>query len=157
MKTDLLIEKVREKTEEILPGPGYFVVRISLAGGQGKKKLEVLVDGDKGIDIGVCSGISRRLSEWLDNHSVIDGSYELEVGSPGIDFPMQTIRQFRKNLGRKVKVVKNDNSVVKGRLAGVTGDSIAIEVEGRPNDQPGMVEELLLSQIRKSTVIVSLK
>ena len=152
-----MIEQVREKAGEVLPDPSYFVVQVSLAGGQGKKKLEVLVDGDHGIDIGVCSGISRRLSEWLDNHVMIDGSYELEVGSPGIDFPMQTARQFRKNIGRKIKVVKNDNSVVKGVLTGVAGDHIAIEVEGKSRERSGIAEQLLLSQIRKSTVIVSLK
>ena len=141
----------------MLPDKNYFIVRVSLTGSKGHRRLEILADGDHGIDIDVCSRLSRDLSDWLDSKSLIDGHYVLEVGSPGTDYPLDTPRQYKKNLGRMLKIVKNDGSVVKGKLAGIETAGIALEADQNKKSSAPRIENIGFDQIRKSTVIVSLK
>ena len=157
LKVDTLINDIREKTEELLPGKNYFVVEVSFSGGKGYRKLKILIDSDQGIDIDACSTLSRELSEWLDLGDLIEGPFTLEVGSPGIDYPLSMPRQFRKNLGRIIKVVKNDHMVSRGKLLGVDDQGIVIGEEGRSQKQDAMTERIDFGEIMKATVIVSFK
>ena len=141
----------------MLPGEQYFVVNVSLKGNRGRQLLEVLVDGDEGIDIGTCSRLSRELSEWLDRTDLIKGHYVLEVGSPGVDFPLSSERQYKRNIGRKLKVVLNDNSVISGRLEKVELDGIELFVKEKGKKAGGKSLNIGFEEIRKSTVIVSIK
>jgi ribosome maturation factor RimP len=154
---EALIGKIREKVEEMLPGKNYFVVNISLKGSRGRKLLEVLVDGDEGIDIGTCSRISRDLSEWLDASDLIEGRYVLEVGSPGVDYPLSSGRQYSRNIGKELNIILNDNSVIKGKLVKVEKGGITVEVKEKEKSIGEKTLNIGMEEIRKSTVIVSLK
>jgi ribosome maturation factor RimP len=154
---DTLINEIREKAEGMLPDKSFFVVSVSLTGSKGRRRLELLADGDHGIDIDVCSKLSRELSDWLDNNNLIDGPYILEVGSPGTDYPIVSLRQYKKNIGRLLKVEKNDNTEIKGKLFEVDETGITVEIQSN-NKKAESVKELIgFNQIRKSTVIVSFK
>jgi ribosome maturation factor RimP len=48
-----------------------------------------------------------------------DSPFTLEVTSPGVDRPLTLVRHWHKNLNRLVKVVKQDGSVVNGRITSV--------------------------------------
>jgi ribosome maturation factor RimP len=110
----------------------------------------VLVDGDQGITIDQCGDLNRALSEELDRTDWFKDSYMLEVGTPGLDHPLKLKRQYRKNTGRQLKVVKSDGSVVKGRLKSVEEDGIVMEA-GEESASVGF------SEIRKALVQVSFK
>jgi len=75
--------------EPVLPGDQYFLVDVITKGNRGSQKIIVLVDGDDGISVDVCSRISRSLSRELDELDFVEGKYTLEVSSPGIDYPQQ--------------------------------------------------------------------
>ena len=47
--------------------------------------LRYYVDKEGGIDINSCEAFSRAISDVLDEADPIDGSYTLEVSSPGIE------------------------------------------------------------------------
>ena len=55
------------------------------------------------------------------------GSFSLEVSSPGIDKPLKLQRQYLKNTGRNVEILFNDDSVKSGRLLQVSNDDIILE------------------------------
>ncbi|HLF33732.1 MAG TPA: ribosome maturation factor RimP [Cyclobacteriaceae bacterium] len=152
-----LIKEIRERTEELLPGENYFVVDVSLTGGKGSRKLKILVDGDQGIDIDACSRISRELSDWLDQKEPIEGPFTLEVGSPGIDYPLSTPRQFRKNLGRMIKVLKSGQLITRGVLKEVDDRGIVIVEPAEKEGKEGLAESIDFGEILKATVIVSFK
>jgi ribosome maturation factor RimP len=155
---ETLINEIREQAEGMLPDKSYFIVRVSLTGSKGHRRLEILADGDHGIDIDVCSRLSRDLSEWLDSKNLIDEHYVLEVGSPGIDYPLDTPRQYKKNIGRMLKIIKNDGSVVKGKLKGIENTGITVEADQeKKRSAPTRVVNIGFDQIRKSTVFVSFK
>ena len=156
---EALIGNVREKVEEMLPGKQYFVVNVSLKGSRGRQLLEVLVDGDEGIDIGTCSRLSRELSAWLDGGELMKGRYTLEVGSPGVDYPLSSERQYKRNIGRELKVVMKDDSVVQGKLLKAESGGIQLEVTEKGKGKKAVVKSLNIDmkEIRKSTVIVAIK
>ena len=67
--------------------------------------MRVVADRDEGIDLETCALVSRELSRMLDADDPIVGRYTLEVTSPGLDRSLRTPRDFRRVVGRKVRVV----------------------------------------------------
>lgn len=145
-----LNEEIKALTERHLASPEHFVVDVVVSERGGPRKVIVMVDGDQGITIDQCGDLNRALSEELDRTDWFKDSYMLEVGTPGLDHPLKLKRQYRKNTGRQLKVVKSDGSVVKGRLKSVEEDGIVMEV-GEESASVGF------SEIRKAFVQVSFK
>ena len=52
--------------------------------------------------------------------------YVLEVSSPGTDRPLRLWRHFRRNVGRLLELVVNDDTQVTGRLTRVGADSLSL-------------------------------
>lgn len=72
--------------------------------GQGKGRvLRVIVDADQ-LDIERIAELSRNLSRLLDAETDLDGAYQLEVSSPGLERKLKRPEHFRKSLGREVVV-----------------------------------------------------
>jgi ribosome maturation factor RimP len=145
-----LNEEIKTLTERHLASPEHFVVDVVVSERGGPRKVIVMVDGDQGITIDQCGDLNRALSEELDRTDWFKDSYMLEVGTPGLDHPLKLKRQYRKNTGRQLKVVKSDGSVVKGRLKSVEEDGIVMEA-GEESASIGF------SEIRKAFVQVSFK
>ena len=80
------------------------------------KRIEVYVDSDTGLDIRKCQQINRHLGILWETNPAIGEKYDLEVSSPGISRPLQMPRQYIKNVGRNLKVLKKDGSESVGLL-----------------------------------------
>ena len=66
--------------------------------------LRYYVDKEGGIDINSCEAFSRAISDVLDEADPIDGSYTLEVSSPGIERALTRDWHFEEYLGAPVNV-----------------------------------------------------
>lgn len=66
--------------------------------------LRVFIDRDGGVNIDHCEGISRPLSDILDEKDPISQSYFLEVGSAGIERELIRESHFKASLGKLVKI-----------------------------------------------------
>ena len=89
-------------------------------------KYEVFIDGDSGMTVARCQEISRYLENKLEENSVVGEKYTLEISSPGATRPLRMKRQYAKHTGRTLEVTLKDGSVLKGKLAGINGDSLQI-------------------------------
>ena len=90
--------------------------------GQGRGRvLRVTVDG-RGVDIERLAGVSRGLSRLLDHESNLEGEYQLEVTSPGLERKLRRPRHYIKSVGREV-AVKVDRDGVSETLGGVIADA----------------------------------
>ena len=87
-------------------------------------KYEVFIDGDSGVTVDRCREISRYLENKLEENSVVGEKYTLEISSPGATRPLTMKRQYAKHIGRTLKVTMKDGSTLKGKLAGINGDSL---------------------------------
>ena len=94
------VDRVRELVEPLVADAELDLYDLDLAGGV----LSVLVDAPGGADIDAISRLARSISRALDEHDPIEGSYALEVGSPGLERPLRTPRHYVGAIGSTVKV-----------------------------------------------------
>ncbi|WP_257668176.1 ribosome assembly cofactor RimP [Parapedobacter tibetensis] len=127
----LVEEKIADREDLFLVG-----VKMHSSG-----KLEVLIDGDNGVSIQDCAGISRYVGFRLEEEEAIDHAYRLEVSSPGIDTPITSIRQYRKNIGRNVQVTLQDGLVKEGKLLEAAEEHITIEETVKEKGKKAMKQQ----------------
>ncbi|MDX8402520.1 MAG: ribosome assembly cofactor RimP [Mariprofundaceae bacterium] len=101
---------------------GVEVLRISLGGGGGSQLLRVLVDRRGGVTADELERLSRALSLQLDAEDPIAGSYRLEVSSPGLDWPLETMADFVRWQGEWLRVDLPDGRHAEGRLLDAEAD-----------------------------------
>lgn len=111
-----LENKIREVIGPVIAQQQLFLVDLELSGGRKGRTIKIFIDKLSGVTIDECSALSREIAVLLDVEEVMDGSYRLEVSSPGIDRPLKDEWQFMKNLGRKLKVTYENGDVVKELL-----------------------------------------
>ena len=128
------IESIRKMIGEILePEPDYFLVDLRI---KPIHNIKVFLDGDSGITIEKCVQVNRKLYKKLEESSMFpDGDFSLEVSSAGLDEPLKSLRQYKKNIGRAVEVYLLDGTQKEGVLTGVQEDGIVLEVAtGKPSN-----------------------
>ncbi|HKX92933.1 MAG TPA: ribosome maturation protein RimP [Sphingomicrobium sp.] len=85
---------------------GFDLVRVQMIGGSSDPTLQVMAEraDTRQLDIADCERISRRLSEMLDLADPIEGSYRLEVSSPGIDRPLTRLKDYQDWAGHDARI-----------------------------------------------------
>jgi len=108
-------------------GMGYALVRLRLLSGGGAT-LQIMAEraSDGGMEVEDCAELSRALSAVLDVEDPLDGHYNLEVSSPGIDRPLTRFQDFDRFEGWEAKLETEElidgRKRFKGILAGVDED-----------------------------------
>ena len=122
-------------------------------------KINIVLDGDNGINLQDCITVSRFVDDNLDRE---EEDFSLEVASAGVSSPLKFVRQFKKNIGRKLKIVSVSNEEFEAELTNVTEDNISLEWKAREPKAIGKGKEtvdkkqvLAYSEIKEATVIVS--
>ena len=148
-----VIELVEDK---IADRPDLFLVEVKM---HGNGKLTILVDGDQGVAIQDCVAISRHVGFHLEEENTIETAYNLEVSSPGLDTPLQLLRQYQKNAGRSLSIKLKDGSRLEGKLIKAEADQITIEeIKKEKGKKAQTVErELAFDNIAESKVLISFK
>ncbi|MDG4950269.1 ribosome assembly cofactor RimP [Weeksellaceae bacterium KMM 9724] len=106
--------------EAIAENPELFLVDWSVSP---SNKIEVLVDGDNGLSIDEVVRISRHIDQNLDR-DVED--YSLTVSSPGLSRSLDQPRQFKKNIGRKIKI-QTEEGESKGTIVSADEEKVTLE------------------------------
>jgi ribosome maturation factor RimP len=128
------LSKIRDISEAVAESHEAFLVDLTLRGERKTQVLEVFVDTDGGITADRCAAISRDLSARLDLENLLSSRYNLIVSSPGLDRPLKLRRQYKKNVGRNLKIrfvsaAGLQNFV--GRLVEVSEEAITLQEKGR--------------------------
>jgi len=113
---------------------GYRLVRLRLMGGK-TKTLQIMAERPDGtMNVEDCARLSRALLDFLEREDPLEGDYELEVSSPGIDRPLTRLMDFARYAGHEVKVELTvpveGRRRFRGLLLGLEGNDIAIESQG---------------------------
>lgn len=153
----VLEQQIKQLAEASLKDSAQFIVDIVFSGRKTPMKLLVIVDGDNGISIDDCAYISRMLSESLDQLTGLDEKYMLEVSTPGLDQPLKLERQYKKNVGRKLKV-KTKLKTVSGKLTGTSDSGIELEEETGTGKKKEIIKHSFgWTEIEKALVQISFK
>lgn len=158
---------LKESIEEILQNiinDEFFIINVSVSGSASHPKITVLLDGDNGITIAKCAEVSRALGEEVEKRGLIEESFLLEISSPGVDLPLKFSRQYKRNIGRKLKIHLEDDSIKLGILKDVKEDAIILDEEiplisssGKISKNKKTTQEVEISfkNVKKSYVIIS--
>jgi ribosome maturation factor RimP len=151
-------QRARELAEEkISDRDDLFIVDVKMHPGG---KLEILVDGDRGLSVQDCVAISRHVGFHLEEEDAVGHAYNLEVSSPGIDTPLKLERQYRKNEGRTLSVKSADGSLHEGKLQRTEESGIIIEEElkGQKGKKVQQAELFIpFDQVVEAKVLISFK
>jgi ribosome maturation factor RimP len=100
--------------------------------GKGKLLLRVLIDKESGVTLDDCEHFSRSFSALLDVEDPLQGSYSLEVSSPGMDRPLKRLIDFEKNTGKLARIVTEDKidnrNFFIGRISGVDKNIVRLMI-----------------------------
>jgi ribosome maturation factor RimP len=122
--------RVRAVVEPVVAKAGYDLEDLTLSRAGRRHVVRILVDADGGISLDDVAIVSREISSALDaaeesGGELLNGEYQLEVGSPGVDRPLTEPRHWRRNAGRLVAV----DGVV-GRVVSTSDAGVVLDVDG---------------------------
>ena len=102
---DAAFSEVQAAAREVAASLGLEVVELAFHSRGKHSLLRVDVDrpGPAGVGLRDCEALSRALDERLERIDFFDAPYELQVSSPGIDRPIRSDDDLRRNRGRFVR------------------------------------------------------
>jgi ribosome maturation factor RimP len=108
---DATVTRVWELAAPLIEGEGMEIVDIEFRheGTRGGRILRLYLDKEGGPSVDDLSKVSRQLSELLDTHDVVPGTYTLEVSSPGINRPLKRPEHFARFVGKRIRVRTRDS------------------------------------------------
>jgi ribosome maturation factor RimP len=90
--------------EPVIEKAGFKLVRLRIMGGA-NKTLQVMAERPDGsMDVEGCAVLSHALLDFIQAEDPIEGEYEIEVSSPGIDRPLTRLMDFARWSGHEVKI-----------------------------------------------------
>ncbi|WP_108802245.1 ribosome assembly cofactor RimP [Aquimarina sp. Aq107] len=121
-----LKDKVQSLLAEALEErPSLFLISQKIHPGN---IIEIIVDGDGGITVEDCIALSRAIEHNLDRE---EEDFSLQVMSAGVSEGLVHRRQYKKNIGRKLKVKTEGGNTIEGELVSVSDNSIDLVWKAR--------------------------
>lgn len=130
--------------EPVIEKAGFRLVRLRLMGGA-NKTLQVMAERPDGsMDVEGCAVLSHALLDFIEGQDPIEGDYEIEVSSPGIDRPLTRPMDFARWSGHEAKIELNapvqsacesqgdknrDRRRFRGTLLGLDGSDVIIRAD----------------------------
>ena len=155
MTQDSTIQTIEKLVNDVLPEESdIFLVSVKV---KPTNNIKVFLDADSGLSIEKCVKINRAMYKVIEEKGWYpDGDFSLEVSSPGIDEPLQLLRQYKKNIGRNVLVTLPDETDQEGKLLEVTDNEIKIEqTTGKNKKAVTTVREIAFENIKQTKVQVA--
>ena len=151
----------KNKVQELIDAalverPELFLVDLSI---NEANKICINLDGDQGVNLQDCIDISRSIENNLDRE---EQDFSLEVASAGVSSPLKFVRQYKKNIGRTLKVKITDSADIEAKLVAADEEKITLEWQAREPKKIGKGKEtvdkkaeILYQNIKEAIVIVS--
>jgi len=104
LKDDSVVGKVEAVARRVTEGRGFELVDVEIKRGRDGHVVRLFVDKEGGIGLDDLQAVSEEVSAILDAHDPISSTYTLEVSSPGLDRPLKREADYRKSVGKLVKL-----------------------------------------------------
>jgi ribosome maturation factor RimP len=127
---------LRSKVENLLAAaldenPSLFLIELKIGA---DNSIKVILDGDQGVTLKDCMTISRAIEHQLDRE---EEDFSLEVASAGVGTPLQSQRQYVKNIGRRLKVEVASGPEVQGVLTAANIEGFTLKWKQREKKPVG--------------------
>ncbi len=121
---------MQKKVSELLAkalenNPSLFLIEMSISM---TNQIRITLDGDQGVSVEDCMAVSRAIEHNLDREQE---DFSLEVSSAGITQPLTIVRQYKKNIGRKLLVKTKGGEKIEGTLVRASEDECELHWKAR--------------------------
>jgi ribosome maturation factor RimP len=153
-----LIKEVLTKELEVLfsnclENQGLELIDLVYRSSGVKLILTVLVDKPQGgITLQECALVCRQLKDLLEEKSLIDSDYVLEVSSPGLDRPLKNQKDFKRSLNQEAVFFLNDLVNGKCQWQGIVNkvEDASVFIQAKNG-----ILEIPLIKINKAQLVIS--
>jgi len=122
--------RIRAIAEPVVVRCGFELVAVELSTEGGQELVRLYIDAPGGVSVGDCTTVSHALSPVLDvDDPMPEQSYRLEVSSPGIDRPVESLRDIQRFRGFQARLrllPRAGRRRFTGTLAGLEGDQLLL-------------------------------
>lgn len=108
-----LKETILHIIESYIANTHLFLVDLQI----NKNKIEVYMDGDAGFSFQESMALNRVIHTETALKNISLDDYIVEVGSPGLERPLLTFKDYQKNIGRKLKIKNHQGKTFSGVLS----------------------------------------
>lgn len=133
-----LDQQLNELAAQALAAHGLVLVSARLTGGtasgKGRLTLDVMAEKPDGSSptLDECTQVSRTISAQLDVADILASAYTLEVGTPGLERPLNNAADYQRFSGKQARLalhrpVPSPNG--KGVLGTIVGTIVAVSEE----------------------------
>jgi ribosome maturation factor RimP len=148
---------INERIEEL--DNGLFIVDLYISA---NNQINVLLDKYEGnVSVDDCIRVSRNVEHNLDRE---EHDFELSVSSAGLDKPFRVFAQYKKNIGRDVKVKQKEGGKIEGTLIDATEEQIVVQnsrkeaIEGKKKKEVIVEDHIIpMSNILETKIVISFK
>lgn len=121
--------------DPIVEAAGFRLVRLRMMGAK-RRTLQIMAERPDGLmDVADCAKLSHAISDFLDQEDPIEGDYNLEISSPGIDRPLTRLADFARWAGHEARVELlspvEGRKRFRGLLLGLDGTDIQFKADGK--------------------------
>lgn len=114
-------ERVEELIESALEkNPSLFLIDLNITS---DNQIRIMIDGDKGVSVEDCVAVSREIEHNLDRE---EQDFALTVMSAGLSEPLSMPRQYKKNIGRTLKIKTTSGEKFEGKVIAATDNSCTL-------------------------------
>ena len=154
MPQDTQLQAIQDLVDRLLAeGPeDIFLVSVKI---KPTNNILVFLDADNGLSIDRCVKINRAMYRIIEEEGWYpEGNFSLEVSSPGVDEPLKMPRQYKKNIGRKVALLLNDDTKAEGRLVAADNENLELQYTEGKNRKATLVNKLFTLDAIKETIVL---
>ena len=139
-KQSIVADEALKLARQVADDQSVEVLEVRLSGRGKGTLLRVTIDRSGGVTLDDCERFSRSLGLLLEAEDSLQGSYNLEVSSPGLDRPLTALKDFERNKGKLVRIITKDKidnqNFFLGRIIGITADIIQLDINGEERNIP---------------------
>jgi len=104
MMNEDIKERIWQLADPVVESEGMELIHVECIKMHTRWIIRLYLDKESGITINDCENISNQLGDIFDIREIINGSYTLEVSSPGFDRPISRDRDFIRFKGSRVNI-----------------------------------------------------
>lgn len=154
VKTGEVAAEVEKLIRPVLVEEALEVWGVEYKKGTGRGFLRVYIDSEKGVDVDTCAHVSGVIGRLLGDAGLLDGPYNLEVSSPGIERTLFRPRDYQRFVGSRIRVKTREKignrRVFTGELRGAEEKEFTIECEDG-------VRAIAYTDVAKAKLVVDVK
>lgn len=129
-----IAEKVYDIASDNLLRAGYEVIDVEYQKEKSGNVLRVFIDKKGRINAEDCEKVTNMLSSVIEVNLLIHFPYTLEVSSPGLTRELKRKDEFKRFIGRDIRIITRqplfNRVVLEGTLRGMKEEDVLIDDEG---------------------------